>query len=88
MFFSNILEYIKINNHVIKLVEDLYSFYKPIYSLRSLELEMLKTYTKTNLAISLIKLSKFPADIFILFGNDSLWLYINYQGCNNLTIKN
>lgn len=52
---------------------------------------MLKTYIENNLKNSFIRLSKSPARATILFIkkiNDSLWLYINYQRFNNLTIKN
>ena len=56
-----------------------------------MELETLKTYIKTHLKTGLIQPSKSPAGAPILFNkkpDDSLWLSINYQGLNNLTIKN
>ena len=80
-----------INEYAIKLEEDKKLPYGPIYSLGPVELEILKTYIKTNLANSFIWPSKFPADAPILFvhkRNGSLQLWVNYQGLNNLTIKN
>ena len=80
-----------INDHAIELVEGQQPPYGPIYSLRSVELETLKAYIETNLANGFIRPSKSPAGAPILFdrkSDDSLRLYINYQGLNNLTIKN
>ena len=65
--------------------------YRPIYSLGLVELETLKTYIETNLANGFIRPSKSPASAPILFvckPNGSLRLCVNYQGLNNLTIKN
>ena len=56
-----------------------------------MELETLKAYIKTNLANSFIRPSKSPADAPILFDqklDGFFWLWIIYQGLNNLTIKN
>ena len=56
-----------------------------------MESETLKTYIETNLANGFIRLSKSSAGAPILFdrkSDGSLWLCINYQGLNNLTIKN
>ena len=56
-----------------------------------MELEILKAYIETNLANSFIRLSKSPAGAPILFNwksNSFFWLCVNYQGFNNLTIKN
>ncbi len=80
-----------INNHAIELVDNQQSLYDSIYSLAIVELEILKIYIKNNLANSFIipfkSLVKAP-----IFSNNkldkSLRLYINYQGLNNLTIKN
>ena len=86
-----LLEYTKINTHVINQEESEQLFYGPIYSLRSLELETMKTYIKTNLANGFIHSSKCPAGTPILFGkklNGSFWLYVNYWGLSNITIKN
>ena len=56
-----------------------------------MELEILKTYIKTNLVNSFIGPSKSPTGALILFirkKNGSFWLCIDYWGLNNLTIKN
>ena len=56
-----------------------------------MELETLKTYIKNNLANNFIRSFKFPAGVPIFFNkklDDSLRLYIDYWGLNNLIIKN
>ena len=60
-------EHIRINNHSINLLEDKQLFYSLIYSLKPVELEILKTYIKTNLANSFIWLFKSPINTSILF---------------------
>ena len=88
---SELPEQIRINDYVIELVDGQQPPYDPIYSLRPVELETLKTYIKTNLANGLIRPSKSPAGISILFdrkSDGSLRLCVDYQGLNNLTIKN
>ena len=65
--------------------------YRPIYSLGLVELESLKTYIKTHLKTGFIRPSKSLAGTPILFDkkpNGSLRLCVDYQGLNNLTIKN
>ena len=62
-----LFEYTKINDHAIKLVDDWQLLYGPIYSLRPIELKILKTYIKTNLANSFIRPSKSPTGTPILF---------------------
>ena len=82
---------ISINEHAIKLQDNKQPLYTPIYSLRPVELESLKIYTETHLKTGFIRPSKPFARALILFNkkpDDSLWLYVNYQGFNNLTIKN
>ena len=84
-------EYTGINNYPIDLIDDKQPPYGPIYSLGLVELETLKTYIKTNLANGFIRSSKLPAGAPILFirkKDGSLRLCVNYQGLNNLTIKN
>ena len=84
-------EQIGINKHAIKLEDDKEPPYGPIYSLGPVELETLKTYIKTNLANGFIRSLKSPVDALILFvrrPNGSLQLCVDYQGLNNLTIKN
>ena len=80
-----------IKEHVIELQDDKQSSYRPIYSLGPVELESLKTYIKTYLKTGFIQPSKLLASAPILFDkkpDGSLWLYVNYRGLNNLTIKN
>ena len=88
---SELPEYTEINNHAIKLVDGQQPPYRPIYSLKPVELETLKAYIKTNLVNGFIRPFKSPADTTILFDRKlgkSLHLCVNYKGLNNLTIKN
>ena len=81
----------RINEYAIKLEEDKQPLFRPIYNLRPVKLETLKTYIKINLVNSFIRLFKSPIRAFILFdkkSNKSLRLYINYWSLYNLTIKN
>ncbi len=81
----------RINNHTIKLVDNQQPSYDPIYSLSQVELEILKIYIKNNLVNGFIKSFKLLIGTPIFFDKKSdgnLQLYINYQGLNNLTIKN
>ena len=80
-----------INKHAIKLEKDNEPTYGPIYSLRPVELETLKIYIKDHLKIRFIQPSKSSANASVLFDkkpDNSLWLFINYWGLNNFTIKN
>ena len=80
-----------INKHGIKLVEGKQPLYRLTYSLRTVELETLKTYIKTQLKTGFIQSFISPASALIFFNpklDGSLRLYINYKGLNNLTIKN
>ena len=66
-------------------------FYEFIYSLKSIKLETLKIYIKTNLANKFIKLSKSSIRDFIFFDKKpdrKFQFYIDYQRLNNLIIKN
>ena len=84
-------EHTEINTHAIDLEEGKQPPYGPIYSLGPVELETLKTYIETNLANGFIRPSKSPAGAPILFDrkpDGSLRLCVDYQGLNNLTIKN
>ncbi len=84
-------EHTRINNHAIELVDDQQLLYGLIYSLEPVELEILKAYIKNNLASGFIRPSKSPARVLILFDkkpDSSLRLCVDYQGLNNLTIKN
>ena len=81
----------RINDHIIKLVDDWQPPYDPIYSLGSMELKTLKAYIENNLANGFIWPSKSPTGVFILFDkkpDGNLRLYMDYQGLNNLIIKN
>lgn len=84
-------EHREMNNHTIHLIEGKQPPYERIYSLESLELKSLKTYIKSSLANSFIRLFKSVLSVSILFvqkPNGGLCLCINYQDLNNLTIKN
>ena len=86
-----LLENAGMNEYAIKLKEGKQPLFGPIYSLDLVELEILKTYIKTNLANSFIHLSKSLAGALILFHkkpNGSLRLYVDYWGLNNITIRN
>ncbi len=88
---AKLLEYTRINDHAIELVDDWQPLYGPIYNLGPVELETLKVYIKNNLANGFIRPSKSPARASILFDkkpDGSLRLCVDYQGLNNLTIKN
>ena len=70
-----------INEHTIKLKEGKQPFFGPIYSLRPVKLETLKTYIETNLAKDFIRLFKSPVGALILFDkkpDESLRFYVNY----------
>ena len=80
-----------INEHAIELEESKQPPFRPIYSLGPVELEMLKTYIKTDLANGFIRPSKSPAGILIFFDwkpDRSLRFCVDYWGLNNITIKN
>ena len=79
------------NEHTIKLEEGKQPSYSPIYSLGLVELETRKTYIKSNPANVFNQVSNSPASTLIIFvrkPNCSLCLCVDYQGLNNLTIKN
>ncbi len=80
-----------LNEHTIELIEGKQLPYEPIYALSPVELETLKTYIETHLKTGFIRPSKSPASALILFDkkpDGSLCLCVDYQGLNNLTIKN
>ena len=84
-------EYNGINDYSINLLDNKQPPYDLIYSLGPVELETLKTYIGTNLASGFIRSSKSLIGTLILFvqkHDGNLCLYVNYQGLNNLTIKN
>ena len=81
----------RINEYAIKLGQGKQPLFGSIYSLKLVELKMLKTYIKTNLANDFIFFFKSPIGAPILFvrkPDRSFRLCLNYLGLNNLTIKN
>lgn len=86
-----LVEPIKLNKHTIQLERDKQSLYEPIHSLSLVELETLKTQIETYLIIGFIQPSKSLAGAPISFDkkpDDSFYFFVDYQGLNNLTIKN
>ena len=76
-----LLKHTRINDHAIKLVDNWQSLYGPIYSLRLVELEILKAYIENNLVNGFIRRYKSPTTKSILFDkkpNSSLRLYVDY----------
>ena len=76
-----LLENIGINEHAIKLGEGKQPLFRLIYSLGLMEIEILKTYIKTNMANGFIRSFKYPAGTPILFDrklDGSFCLCINY----------
>ena len=64
-------EHTGINDHAIKLVNGQQLPYRPLYSLKAVELKTLKAYIETNLAKRFIRPSKFLAGAPILFDQKS-----------------
>ena len=86
-----LLKRTELNEHAINLKNGKQPPYGPIYSLGLVELETLKTYIETHLKTGFIRPSKSAVSAPILFDkkpNGSLCLCVDYQGLNNLTIKN
>ncbi len=86
-----LLENTGLNEYTIELVEGKQPPYGPIYAFSLVELETLKTYIEIYLQTGFICHSKSPAGAPIFFDkkpDGSLRLYVDYQGLNNLTIKN
>ena len=86
-----LLKYIEINNHAIKLEKGNQSFFSPIYSLKLIKLETLKTYTKIKVVNRFIQSFKSSTGAIIIFDwklNGYFRLCVNYQNLNNLTIRN
>lgn len=95
IFFLNLvielLENIRINEYAIKLIDGKQSPYGLIYTLNLVELETLKTYIKIYLKTGFIPPFKYLSRALILLDqkpDGSLYLCVDYQGLNNLTIKN
>lgn len=70
-----------INKNLINLEPSKQPPYRPIYSLKLVELKNFKSYIKTNLINSFIKSLKFNLGISIFFSrilDKNIGLYINY----------
>ena len=79
-----------INKPAIELIKGKQPLYELIYSLKPVELEALKTYIETYLKTGFIWASKSPTGAIIFFDKKpdrTLYLYVDYRGLNNLTIK-
>ena len=79
------------NKHAIELIEEKQLLYGQIYALSLVELETLKIYIETYPKTGFIQPSKSSAGTCILIdkkSDDSICLCMDYQGLNNLTIKN
>lgn len=59
-FVVKLLKYIRINNYLIDLVNGQQLFYKLIWNLEPVQLEILKTYIKINVANGFIRASILP----------------------------
>lgn len=88
---AELLQYTGINDYAIDFINGKQPYYGPIYSLKPVELKTLRIHIKTHLANGFIKPSQstIRTPIFIVSKSDaSLHLCVNYQGLNNLIIKN
>ena len=88
---ANFPKHTEINNYATEFLNNQQPSYVLIYSLGLVELEILEAYIENNLVNNFIKPSKSPAEVPILFNkksNNSLKLYVDYTGLNNLTIIN
>lgn len=75
MFSANIttqlLKHIGIHNYMIKLIKDQILLYRPIYTLKLVKLDILKTYIKIDMAIGFLKPSKSLINAIMLFEKKS-----------------
>ena len=88
---ANLLKHIRINDYTIKNKKGKQSAFGAIYNLGPIELKILKTYIKINLANNFIYLFKFLARALILFDKKpdrNFCFYVDYQALNNIIIKN
>lgn len=79
------------NEHATELIEGMQPFYKPIYALTLVELEILKAYIEIHLKTVFIQSFKSLVGAFFLLDKKldcSFRLCVGYWGLNNLTIKN
>lgn len=80
-----------IYQHAIKLVENKQPPFEPIYCLKPVELETLKTYIEIILTNGFIRPSKSLAEVPIFLDrkpNKTFCLCVDYQDLNNPIIKN
>ena len=78
---AKLSKHTRINNYAIESIDNQQLLYSSIYNPGPMELEILKTYIKNNLANGFIKPLKSPVEALIFFNkksNKSLRLYINY----------
>ena len=83
---TELLKYMRINDHAIKLVDDWQPLYGLIDSSSPMELETLKAYIENNQTNGFIRPFKSPAGALILFDKKldySLKLCVDYWGLNN-----
>lgn len=86
-----LIEYMKIKNHAIDLVDGKQPLYRWIYGLGLAKLETLQTYVESDQANRCSKSSKFFADDIIVLIQKSNWSFypcVEYWDLNNITIKN
>ena len=77
--------------HTIPLKDSFLPLFGPLQTLSSFELDALKAWLEENLKKGFIRASSSPSVVPILFvrnQDDSLHLYMNYRGLNEVTIKN
>lgn len=60
-------DHTRINDYSTELIDSKQLFYEPIYTLKPVDLDILKTYIKTNLANGFIRSFKFPKGALIFF---------------------
>lgn len=86
-----LLENREMNEYIMKQIDKKQLPYGSIYTLNQVELESLQTNIKTYLKTGSILYFRSLISVSILFHqkpNSNLCLCVNYQGFNNLTIKN
>lgn len=77
-------------DYEINIIEETKPTFRPIYQLSQKESKIFKEYIDENLRKNYIQTSKSSTGyliIFILKKDRSLWLYIDYQYLNSITIK-
>ena len=90
-YIAKLLENTKINEHIIKLKKDKQSTFGFIYSLKQVELEILKIYIITILVNGFFWSFKSLAGATILIDRKldrSLCFCVDYKSLNNIIIKN